>query len=69
MKLKQRRKHSLCYSKSIDVHTFLAKQTYITGIVNLLCMHNDTKECWNICHNYIDLKNHVVGVSHLQFHY
>ena len=54
-KLKQSWKDSLCYSKSINVH-FQAKQTYITGIVNLLCLRNDTKESWTVSSTTVILK-------------
>ena len=41
----------------------LGQKPYTTGIVNLLCVHNDTKESWNMSSNYSDLENHMLSVS------
>ena len=41
----------------------LGQKTYTTGIVNLLCVRNDTKESWNMSSNYSDLKNHMLSAS------
>ena len=50
----------------IDWCVFTAKQTYITGIVNLLYVRSDTKEKSLL--QWLG-KSYVVGVSHLQFHF
>ena len=44
MKLKQSIKDSTCYSESIYVHFRPNKPMYITGIVDLLRLSNDTKK-------------------------
>ena len=41
----------------------LGQKTYTTGIVNLLCVRNDTKESWNMSSNYNDLENHMLSAS------
>ena len=50
----------------IDWYVFMAKQIYITGIVNLLYVRSDTKEK---CLLQWLGKSYVVGVLHLQFYF
>ena len=44
IKLKQSIKDSLCYSELIYIHFRPNEPSYITGIVDLLCMRNDKKK-------------------------
>ena len=66
MKLKNAGKINGSMLQRIDWCVFTAKQTYITGIVNLLHVRSDTKEK---CFLQWLGKSYVVGVLHLQFHF